>query len=170
MQKTTKIFNLLKEYQDVFCRYYKDLKGLVQEMGEMKIELLHEAKPINKRPYKLAHKYNDIVKNQIDNMLKVGIIYPVHQSKRDGPMVVHPKKHDPKNIQVCVDFIWLNKVNLNDHFPTPFADEIIDEVTGHESYSFTGVFSMYPQQKKTNTRLLLSVNFGVLIIEVCLLS
>jgi hypothetical protein len=31
------IVNLLKEYQDVFSCYYKDLKGLVEEMGEMKI-------------------------------------------------------------------------------------------------------------------------------------
>ena len=45
-EKTTEIVNLLKEYQDVFARYYKDLKGLVQEMGEMKIEILLDAKPI----------------------------------------------------------------------------------------------------------------------------
>ena len=28
-EKTTKIVNLLKEYQDIFARDYKDLKGLV---------------------------------------------------------------------------------------------------------------------------------------------
>ena len=36
--QTTEIINLLKEFQDVFARDYKDLKGLVQEMGEMKID------------------------------------------------------------------------------------------------------------------------------------
>lgn len=56
-EKTTKIVNLLKEYQDVFVRDYKDLKGLVQEMGEMKINILSDEKPIKKRPCKLAHKY-----------------------------------------------------------------------------------------------------------------
>ena len=29
-EQTTEIFNLLKEFQDVFSRDYKDLKGLVQ--------------------------------------------------------------------------------------------------------------------------------------------
>ena len=42
------ITNLLKEYRDVFVRDYKDLRGLVQEMGEIKIDLLHDAKPIKK--------------------------------------------------------------------------------------------------------------------------
>ena len=39
-QQTTEIIDLLKEYQDVFATDYKDLKGLVEEMGEMKIDLL----------------------------------------------------------------------------------------------------------------------------------
>lgn len=44
-------------------------------MGEMKIDLLPDANPTNKKPYKLAHKYKDIVKNEIENMLKACIIY-----------------------------------------------------------------------------------------------
>ena len=76
-QQTTKIVDLLKEYQDVFARDYKDLKGLVEEMGEIKIDLLLNATPIKKRPYKLAHKYKEIVKTEFDNMLTAGIIYPV---------------------------------------------------------------------------------------------
>jgi hypothetical protein len=51
------------------------MKGLVQEMGEMKINLIHGAKPIKKRPYKLGHKYNPIVQKDIEVMLVVGIIY-----------------------------------------------------------------------------------------------
>jgi hypothetical protein len=47
-KQTADIVNLLKEYQDVFARNYKYLKGLVEEMGEMKIELIPRAKPIKK--------------------------------------------------------------------------------------------------------------------------
>ena len=71
--------NLLIEYQYVFERDYKYLKGLVQEMGEMKIELLPDAKHVKKIPYKPAHKYKDIVKEEINNMLTIGIIYLVNQ-------------------------------------------------------------------------------------------
>ena len=57
-EQTTEIVNLLKEFQDVFARDYKYLKGLVQEMGEMKIYIKLDARPIKKRSYKLAHEYN----------------------------------------------------------------------------------------------------------------
>ena len=45
-------------------------------MGEMKIDIKPEARPVKKRPYKLAHKYKEIVQNEIDNMLTARIIYP----------------------------------------------------------------------------------------------
>ena len=38
-EQTTEIVHLLKEFQDVFATDYKDLKGLVHEMGEMKLIL-----------------------------------------------------------------------------------------------------------------------------------
>lgn len=79
-QQTTEIVDLLKEYQDVLGRDYKDLKGLAEEMGEMKIDLVPEATPIKKRPYKLAHKYKEIVKTEIDNMLTTRIICCVDKS------------------------------------------------------------------------------------------
>ena len=78
-------------------------------------------------------------------MLKANIVYPVDQSKWASLMVVQPKKYDPKNMRVCVDFRWLNKVTLIDPFPTPFLDEIINEVVGHEYYSFTNGFLGYNQ-------------------------
>ena len=114
-------------------------------MGEMKIYLLPKSIPIKKRPYKLAHKYKEIVKTKIDNMLLVGIIYPIDQLEWDSPMVVQPKKHDPKKLRVCVDYRWLNKATKIDPFPTPYADEILNEVLRHECYSFTDGFYGYNQ-------------------------
>ena len=70
-------------------------------------------------------------------MIKDSIIYPVNQSEWASLMVVQTKKHKPKNLRVCVDFIWLNKLTLTNLFPTLFANEIIDEVVGHKCYSFT---------------------------------
>ena len=111
----------------------------------MNIYPLPDSNPINKVPYKLAHKYKDIIKNEIDNMFQDGIIYLVDQYEWSRLMVIQPKKHDPKKLRVCVDFRWLNKVTLTDPFPTPFFDEIINEVEGHECYSFTNGFSRYNQ-------------------------
>ena len=49
-------------------------------MGEMNIDIKTNVRPVKKRPYKLAHKYKEIVKKEIDNMLVVEIIYPIDQS------------------------------------------------------------------------------------------
>lgn len=73
-------------------------------MGEMRIEILLDAKAIKRRPYKLYHKYKYIVKNEINNMLKVYMIDLVDKSEWVKSMVVQPKKHDPKNIPSYFDF------------------------------------------------------------------
>ena len=61
------------------------------------------------------------------------------------PWLCNPKKHDPKKFRVCVDYRWLNKDTKTDPFPTPFANEILNEVAGHEFYSLTDGFSGYNQ-------------------------
>ena len=41
----------------------------------------------------------------------------------------------------------LNNACLHDPFPTPFTDEVLENVGGHEAYSFTYGFSGYYQIK-----------------------
>lgn len=139
-KKTTDIVNLLKEYQDIFAHDYKDLKGLVEEMGEMNIELIPGEKTIKKWSYKLAHKYKPIVQKEIKGMLQVGIIYPVDKAEWASPMVVQPKKHYPKKLRICVDFQGLKKQTVTYAFPTPFVNKIINEVIVHKCYPFTDGF------------------------------
>ena len=61
----------------------------------MKIGIQKNARPVKKWPYKLAHKYKEIVKKEINNMLAAGINYPIDQLEWENPMVIYPKKHDP---------------------------------------------------------------------------
>jgi hypothetical protein len=88
-------------------------------------------------------------------------------------MVMQPKNHDPMKLRVCVDYRWLNRAIFIDPFPTPFSDEIINEVVGHEFYSFTDGFLGYnqvPYPNKNNTIPLLCVSLAHLHIEKSLLS
>jgi hypothetical protein len=41
----------------------------------------------------------------------------------------------------------LNDACLHDPFPTPFTDEVLENVGGHEAYSFTDGFLGYHQIK-----------------------
>jgi hypothetical protein len=52
-----KIIELLHEYQDLFPTKFTDMKGIKGPMGEMKIPLQPNARPFNKRPYRLNPKY-----------------------------------------------------------------------------------------------------------------
>jgi hypothetical protein len=78
-------------------------------------------------------------------MLEVGIIEPVEESEWVSPMVVQENKQG--GIRICVYTRKLNDVCLHDSFPTPFTDEVLENVGGHEAYSFTDGFSGYHQIK-----------------------
>jgi hypothetical protein len=59
-----------------------------------------------------------------------------------NPVPVNKKQG---TIHVCMDFHDLNKACPKDNFPTPFIDQIVDECTGCEDFSFMDGFSGYNQ-------------------------
>ena len=69
-------------------------------------------------------------------MLASGIIEPMEESEWVSPMVVQENKTKGE-IRICVDLRKLNDASLHDPFPTPFTDEVLDNVGGQEIYSFT---------------------------------
>ena len=78
-------------------------------------------------------------------MLASGIIEPVEESEWVIPMVVQEKNQG--GIRICVNLMKLNDSCLHDPFPTPFTDEVLENVGGQEAYSFTYGFSEYHQIK-----------------------
>ena len=63
-------------------------------------------------------------------------------------MVVQERKQKGE-IQICIDLRKVNDACVHDPFPTPFTDEVLDNVGGQEAYSFTDGFSGYHQIKIT---------------------
>lgn len=61
-------------------------------------------------------------------------------------MVVQEKKQKVE-IRICVDLRKLNDACVHDPFLTPFTDEVLDNVRGHEVYSFIDKLSNYHQIK-----------------------
>jgi hypothetical protein len=78
-------------------------------------------------------------------MLEEGIIEPIEELEWTSPMVVWEKKQG--GIRIYVDLRNLNVACLHDPFPTPFTNEVLENVGGHEAYSFTDGFSGYHQIK-----------------------
>jgi hypothetical protein len=119
------------------------MKGIKGPMGEMNIPLKLVARPVKQRPYILNPKYKEKVKIELDRMLEVGIIEPIEELEWISPMVVQDK--NTGEIRIYVDLRKLNDACFHDPFPTLFTDEVLDNVGGHEVYSFTDRFSAYHQ-------------------------
>lgn len=83
-----KVIKLLCEYQDLFPTKFSDLKGIIADLGVIKITLKQDAKPIKQRPYHLNPKYKERVHVELDKMLAAGIIEPVEESDWVSPIVV----------------------------------------------------------------------------------
>jgi hypothetical protein len=99
-------------------------------MGDMRIPLKPCAKLVKQRPYRLNPKYKEKVKIELDIMLEVGIIEPIEELEWIIPMVVQDK--NTGEIWICIDLRKLNDSCLHHPFPTPFTDEVLDNVGGQE--------------------------------------
>ena len=75
-----KVIDLHCEYHYLFPTNFTELKGIIGDMGVMKITLKHDAKPVKQRPYNLNLKYKEKVHLELDKMLVAGIIEPIEES------------------------------------------------------------------------------------------
>ena len=58
--------DLLHEFQDLFPTKFSEMKGILGDLGEMKILLKLDAKPVQQRPYHLNMCYKERVKAELN--------------------------------------------------------------------------------------------------------
>ena len=138
MENITYLFH---DFQDLFSTKFSEMKGILGYLGEMKISLKLDVKPVRQRPYCLNIGYKEWVKDDLHRMLDVGIIELVEESEWISPMVVQDKKAG--EVRIYVDLRKLNDACMHDPFPTPFTDEVLEGLGGQEMYSFIDGFSRY---------------------------
>jgi len=81
------------------------------------------------------------IKAEVEKLLHSGFIYMVPLTDWVSNIVPVMKKQG--TIRVCVDYRDVNQACPKDNYPTPFIDQIIDECTGCEIFSFMDGFSGY---------------------------
>ncbi|MCO5610817.1 hypothetical protein L7F22_065058 [Adiantum nelumboides] len=141
-----KTWNLILKYKDVSAWEHTYLKGVDPKVCQHRIPLKPDARPVRLQRYRMNPNYAKKVKEEIDNLLKTGFIIEVARS--GGwlfPIVVVPKKNG--KLRVCVDYKKLNVQIIKDQFPLPFTNMMLDEIAGHEMYSFLDGYSGYNQLK-----------------------
>eukprot|EP00253_Pinus_taeda_P030097 PITA_30097 len=91
-----KVVELLHEYQDLFPTKITEVKGILSDLGMMKITLKPDVKLVKERPYQANPKYKAKFHEELDKMLEAGIIELVEESESVCPMVVQEKNRKEK--------------------------------------------------------------------------
>ncbi|XP_063390383.1 uncharacterized protein LOC134676003 [Cydia fagiglandana] len=89
--------------------------------------------PISVPPYRLTPAKKEIMKAEIEKMLREGIIEEC-ESAWTSPAVLVPKKNN--TVRFCADYRKLNSVTKTDNYPLPLIDELLQS-TGRHCYIST---------------------------------
>ena len=96
--------------------------------------------PIAKKPYALALKHYDWVRNEIDKLLEAGVIRESHSSWA-APIVVVPKGDGGKRL--CMDFRALNTITRTYVWPMPRVKDIFAKLGKAKFFTTLDLRSSY---------------------------
>ena len=131
------IHKLLKEFQTVFNMP----SGLPPKWScEHAITLQAGTSPINIRPYHYSHFQKNEIEKLVQEMLQAGIIKPSISPFSSHVLLV--KKKDG-GFRFCVDYMAVNKSTIQDRYPIPVIEELLDELAGASVFSKLDLKSGY---------------------------
>lgn len=111
-----KICDLLDANQDIFA-----LGGAPTPFAEHRMDI-GDNPPIAVPPYKLSPPKKEILRSELDRMLKDDIIEEC-ELPWAAPVVLVPKKDG--SARVCVDYRRLHSITTSDTYPMPRIDEVL---------------------------------------------
>ena len=120
-EQLAELNELLQEYDSLFS----DVPGITH-LVEFEIDT-GNAKPIATKPYPIPHKFREDTEKEIEQLLKDDIIVESN-SEWCSPVVVRQKFRNgkPKGIRMCIDFREINRVTLNNPFPLPRTEDLLE--------------------------------------------
>ena len=130
---------MLLKFENCFANDEDDL-GTCQ-VAEHTIDI-GDAVPVHQRPYKSAWRERTIIQQQVDRMLKQGVIEP-SESPWSSPVVLVKKKTG--EWRFCVDYRKLNEVTVNDVYPLPRIEDTLSQLEGSRYFSLMDLQAGYHQ-------------------------
>ncbi|GFU02876.1 retrovirus-related Pol polyprotein from transposon 297 [Trichonephila clavipes] len=114
----------LRELLNKYSKCFSNNPGLTN-LVEHEIQLVSD-QPVRTKPYRMSHRQNEILKNEINRMLKLGII-EVGESDYMSPMIlVEVAGKEPRP---CIDYRKLNGIIRTEYFPLPNIEERVETVS-----------------------------------------
>ena len=109
--------------------------------------ILDDERPVYVKPRRYPHAMRGIIREQLDEMCKQGVIRK-SRSPYCSPLWVVPKRVDqgekPK-YRVVVDFRELNKKTTLERYPLPRLEDMLDRMSGASVFSVLDLKSGYHQ-------------------------
>ncbi|GFU21982.1 retrovirus-related Pol polyprotein from transposon 297 [Trichonephila clavipes] len=114
----------LRELLNKYSKCFSNNPGLTN-LVEHEIQLVSD-QPVRTKPYRMSHRQNESLKNDINRMLKLGII-EVGESDYMSPMIlVEVAGKEPRS---CIDYRNLNGNIRTEYFPLPNIEERVEKVS-----------------------------------------
>ncbi|XP_026410851.1 uncharacterized protein LOC113306080 [Papaver somniferum] len=111
------------------------------------IPLQPNTTPPNQRPYMIPYVQKEVVEKLVEEMLKPGIIKPSHSPFSSPILLV---KNKDGSWRFCVDYIKVNEITVNDKYPIPVIEELLDELKGSFIFSKIDLRAEYHQILEDN--------------------
>lgn len=134
-----KLINLLQNYSECFASCTNELgcSNLVQ----MHINLTNN-QPVYRRPYRLSHNEQGIVRSKVKELLDAGIIKE-SESDYASPVILVKKKNGDSRL--CVDYRALNSITIRDRYPLPNIDDQVSRLAGKNFFTSLDMAQGYHQ-------------------------
>ena len=84
-----------------------------------------------------------LVKKELNKLLAAKNMFPVRHTTWVANLV--PLRKKSRDIRICIDFKNLNRASLNDNYPIPTMEQILQSVSGSAMLSLLDGFSGYNQ-------------------------
>ncbi|GKV15290.1 hypothetical protein SLEP1_g26087 [Rubroshorea leprosula] len=138
-----KIITILHEYKDCFAWDYSEMPGLDKNLVERRLPIRPDFKPFKQPPRRMSSEVTLKVKEEIEQLLKVGFIRTSRYVEWLSNVVPVVKKNG--KLRIYVNFRNLNLATPKDEYPMPIADLLVDGAARHRILSFMDGHSGYNQ-------------------------
>jgi hypothetical protein len=142
-EQKIQVIEMLQRQFDAFAWDYVDMKGIHPDTCTHNIYTNDQIRPVRQPQRRMNLALKDIVKEELQKLLRANLIYPISDSQCVSPLVIVAKING--KWRICVDFLELNKATYRDYFPLPFIDQVLDTLSGKKYFSSLDGFSGYNQ-------------------------
>ena len=132
-----------QKLQEVLSRFDKIFDGSLGYYPHQKIhlELEPNTTPYHARPYPVARSHEEAFKNELQYLVKTGVLRPCGMTQWASPTFIVPKKDG--RVRWVSDFRVLNKSLKRKVYPLPIIQDILAKRSGYKYFTKLDLTMMY---------------------------